>query len=89
MTRTPSTQSVLKTLRDACYNMDAIIEQGRGWIEVGFLNEEGVGADYDANESAGFFASEFLGWGGYKTGYGTWILKHGYQRNELIANNID
>jgi len=89
MTRTLSKPSVLKTLREAAFNMDAIIEQGRGWIEVGFLNDEGVAADYEANESAGFFASEFLGWGGYRTGYGTWILKHNYQRNELVAANID
>ena len=32
MTRTPSTKSVLT--REAAYNMDAIIDQGRGWIEV-------------------------------------------------------
>lgn len=89
MTRTPSTKSVLKTLREAAFNMDAIIDQGRGWIEVGFLNDEGRCADREATESAMFFASHFLGWGGYRTGYGSWILKFRYQRNELVANNID
>ena len=89
MTRTPSKATVLKTLREAAFNMDAIIEQGRGWIEVGFLNDEGVCADREATESAMFFASHFLGWDGYRTGYGSYILKHNYQRNELVAANID
>lgn len=96
MTRTPSTRTVLKTLRAAGFNMAAIVEQGRGRIEVGFIDEaEGrvLVEDYDRTEQAATVAGELLGWGGYRTGYGTWVLSAGYRYDdptrELVRQNID
>jgi hypothetical protein len=96
MTRTPSTRTVLKTLRQAGFNMDAIIEQGRGRIEIGYLNSE-TGrvewADRERTHQAAEVASELLGWGWYGTGYGTCWLEAGYRYDdstrELIRNNMD
>lgn len=96
MTRTPSTRTVLKTLRQAGFPMDAVIEQGRGRVEIGYLNAE-TGrvelADRERTEQAATVAEELLGWGGYCTGYGSWILERGYRYDdptrELIRNNMD
>ena len=94
MTRTPSTSTVLKTLRQAGFSMDAIIEQGRGSIEIGYLTDGVVTlADRDRTEQAATVALELLGWGGYCTGYGAWVLRFDYRYNncsrELALQNID
>lgn len=72
--------------------MSAVVEQRRGQIEIGFLDlEQGRVdiSDYDRTNQAATVAGELLGWGGYKTGYGTWVLKANYRRNPLVAANID
>lgn len=96
MTRTPSTRTVLKKLRDAGFPMDAIIEQGRGRIEIGYLNPE-TGhvdwADRQRTQLAATVASELLGWDWYGTGYGSCWLDASHRSNdatrELIRNNMD
>lgn len=72
--------------------MEAIVEQSRGQIEIGFLDlEQGQVdiSDYDRTNQAATVAEELLGWGGYRTGYGTWVLKASYRYNPLVAANID
>jgi hypothetical protein len=96
MTRTPSTRTVLKTLREAGFPMDAIIEQGRGRIEIGYLTAE-TGrvewADRKRSQQAANVASELLGWDWYGTGYGSCWLDASYRYDdptrELIRNNMD
>lgn len=29
------------------------------------------------------------GVGGFKCGYGAWVIRYGYQSNELVSQNID
>jgi hypothetical protein len=94
MTRTPSTRTVFKTLRDAGFPMDAIIEQGRGRIEIGYLTDGCVAlADRERTEQAAVVAAELLGWGGYCTGYGSCWLEAGYcyddATRQLIRDNMD
>ena len=96
MTRTPSTRTVLSRLRKAGFHMDSIVEQGRGRIEIGFIDPtEGrvQPEDYERSEQAATVAEEVLGWGFVqRTGYGTYILQFGYKptyTDWLIANNID
>lgn len=92
MTRTRSIPSVRKLLKEAGFAMEAIVDQGRGRIEIGFLDlEQGRVdiSDYDRTDQAATVAEELLGWRGYRTGYGTWILQANFRRNPLIAQNID
>jgi hypothetical protein len=91
-TRTLSIPSVRKLLKMAGFDLEAIVEQNRGQIEIGYLNmEEGRvdPDDYTRTEQAATVAGELLGWGGYRTGYGTYILKKDYRYNPLVAANID
>jgi hypothetical protein len=96
MTRTPSTRTVLSTLRKAGFDLGAIVEQSRGRIEIGYLNQQSGCvelADRERTEQAGNVAAELLGWGGYFTAYGTLVLTAGYRyddcRRELVLNNVD
>jgi hypothetical protein len=94
MTRIPSTTSVLKTLRNAGFPMAAIVEQGRGMIEIGYLTDGVVAlADRTRTIQAANVAEELLGWGGHSTGYGTWILRASFRYDdcsrELARQNID
>lgn len=94
MTRTPSTRTVLKQLRQAGFPMDAIIEQGRGTVEIGYLTEGRVEwCDRKRSEQAAEVASELLGWGWWGTGYGSYVVDFNHKANdttrELIRNNMD
>ena len=96
MARVRSTTSVLKVLRVAGFPMDAIIDQGRGRIEIGYLNAE-TGrvewADRKRTHDAADQAAEILGWDWYGTGYGScWLEARpaiDSVTRELIAQNID
>jgi hypothetical protein len=96
MARIPSTASVLKTLRAAGFPMAAIVEQSRGRIEIGYIDAaEGIVqlADRERTYQAATVAEELLGWGGYGTGYGTWILRASNGADDcsrqLAQQNID
>ena len=96
MTRTPSTRTVLKLLRESGFPMDAIIDQGRGRIEIGYLNAE-TGrvewADRKRSQAAADKAAALLGWSWYGTGYGScWLEARSpidSVTRELIRNNMD
>lgn len=88
MNRTPSKQSVLKLLRDAGFPMEAVIEMGRGRIEIGYLTDAKVEpADRERTAQATTVAEELLGWGGYCTGYGSWVLRHDYEPDSYDSND--
>ena len=94
MARTPSTRTVLKQLREAGFPMEAIIEQGRGTVEIGYLTEGRVEwADRTRTHQAAEVASEILGWGWWGTGYGSCIVDFKHDptdaTRELIRNNMD
>lgn len=88
MSRIPSKPSVCKILREAGFQMDAIIEQGRGRIEIGYLTDGVVKlADVERTEQSAIVAEELLGWGGYRTGYGSWVLTYGYESDTNDFNS--
>jgi hypothetical protein len=94
MARTPSTRTVIARLRKAGFNMDAIVEQSRGELEIGYLTDGVVKLeDRERTGQAAIVAEEVLGWGWVlMTGYGTHVIRFGYKptyTNWLIANNID
>lgn len=96
MTRTPSTRTVIATLRNAGFDLTAVVEQSRGQIEIGYISQESGRvelADRERTEQSATVALELLGWGGYITGYGTWVFRANYRDNdcsrELALNNID
>ena len=93
MTRTLSTRSVLKLLRNGGFPMAAIIEQSKGRIEIGHLTDgratwEQQQANYDlANQ-----ASKLIGWDWFGSGYGSvhlWANRGCSVTRELISNNMD
>jgi hypothetical protein len=94
MTRTPSTRTVLKQLRNAGFPMEAIIDQGRGTVEIGYLTDGRVEwADRARTQQAAEVASEILGWDWWGTGYGSCIVDFKHDptdaTRELIRNNMD
>jgi hypothetical protein len=95
MTRTLSTRSVIKRLRDGGFDMTAILEQSRGRIEIGHINDETQRADWEqrqANIELAEQASELLGWGWFCSGYGTvhlWADRGCSVHRELVSLNID
>ena len=93
MTRTLSKPSVLKRLRNAGFDMDAIIEQSRGEIEIGHLTDgRATWEQREANVKLAEQASELLGWGYFVSGYGSCWLQADMGcevTRELIRNNID
>ena len=93
MTRTLSKPSVLKRLRNAGFDMDAILEQNRGEIEVGYLTDGRASWEQrEANVKLAEQASELLGWGYFVSGYGSCWLQADMGcevTRELIRNNMD
>lgn len=88
------TRTIIKTLREAGFDLAAIVEQSRGRIEIGYLTDGVVEPqDRERTEQAATVAEELLGWGGYRTGYGSWVLSAAYRYDdatrELIRQNID
>ena len=58
----------------------AHVEITRDEIEVAVPNVGEPGVDYDATEALRERVSIALGgWGGYRTGYGGWVLRAGYR----------
>ena len=93
MTRTLSTRSVLKTLREAGFPMDAIIEQSRGRIEIGYLIDgRAEWNQQQKNWELANQASELLGWDWFGSGYGSahlWANRGCSAHRELVSSNID
>ena len=54
-----------------------------------FVEDEDGDNDYEATELLKEKASTICGWGGYRTGYGSWVFDKNYSYNELVALNID
>jgi len=48
-------------------------------IEVNVTHPDGT-TDRDATDTLAIVADDILGWGGFKTGYGSWILRRNYAR---------
>ena len=93
MARTLSKPSVLKRLRNAGFDMDAILEQNCGEIEIGRLTDgRATWEQREANVKLAEQASELLGWGFYLSSYGSCWLQADMGcevTRELIRNNID
>ena len=95
MTRTLSKPSVLKRLREGGFPMDAVIEQSKGRIEIGYIEDETKRANWEqreANMKLAERASELIGWGWFGSGYGTchlWADRGCSVHRELVSLNID
>lgn len=93
MTRTLSTRSVIKRLRDAGFDMTAIIEQSKGRIEIGHLTDGyAEWQQRQANIKLAEQVSELLGWGWFCSGYGSvhvWADRGCAVHRELVAMNMD
>lgn len=81
-----TSKQILRKLAAAGFPMDAVIESGRDTITIGYLTDGVVElADRDRTEQAMTVASELLGWGGFSCAYGGWVLKAGYEVDELAG----
>lgn len=47
-------------------------------VEIFVANETGEYADVDATETVLTSVQSLLGWSGFRTGYGSWMLRAGY-----------
>lgn len=94
--RTPSKPSILSKLKKAGFNLESIIEQETGRIEIGFLTNGRVepqdrkrteqAADEACKILSEAFKTSFSWWG---LGYGSCMVQFNYQPNELVWNNMD
>lgn len=76
---------IRKVLESAGINMGTILEIGRDTVEI-FVREGEEGyADHGATEAAHDAVRAALPWGGYKTGYGSWILEKGFTVSEYFG----
>ena len=57
--------------------------------EVEIYVERGGECDYEATEAVKDEFMKATGWGGFKCGYGAWVMQAGYRSCELVSNNID
>jgi hypothetical protein len=94
MTRTLSTRSVLKRLREGGFPMDAIIEQSKGRIEIGYVSEDGRASWQEREQNCRLAeqASSLIGWDWFGSGYGSfhlWADRGCSVHRELVANNMD
>ena len=53
------------------------------------IADESGRANYDSTESAAEKAAKVLGWGGYRTGYGSWILSRDYAPRSEWSTWVD
>ena len=56
----------------------AVTIKSRTEVEVYIADGDTGRADFDATEAAMEEVSALLGWGGYRTGYGSWVLRSDY-----------
>jgi hypothetical protein len=68
-----------RTTRTALKNNPAVINISAREVEVFIEDGDSGRADYDATEAAMRDVSALLGWGGYRSGYGSWVLRAGYR----------
>ena len=59
-------------------SLDNVTITGTNEVEINVLDEETGRADYDATETLCDVVGKITGWGGYRTGYGSWVLSKGY-----------
>jgi len=57
----------------------AVINISAREVEVFIEDGDSGRADYDATEAAMRDVSALLGWVGYRSGYGSWVLRAGYR----------
>jgi hypothetical protein len=68
-------RQIEKKLVAAGFRMDTVVEIGRDYVEVMVKEECSDRADGEFTEAAAELAAEVLGFfGGYRTGYGSWIV---------------
>jgi hypothetical protein len=68
-------RQIEKKLVAAGFRMDTVVEIGRDIVEVLVKESDSDRADYEFTEAAAELAAKILGFsGGYRTGYGAWVL---------------
>lgn len=61
-------------------NIDlSFVEISRNEVEIMVPEADGTEADWDRSEELSDEVSGILGWGGFRCGYGAWILQNGYR----------
>lgn len=68
---------IKKVLVAAGFDLAAVQEIDRDEVTIAVM--DGETADYDATDAAKDAFLEILPWGGFRTGWGAWILSPGYQ----------
>lgn len=69
--------NITRKQRAALKSNPAVTSISRDEVEVFIEDGDSGRADYDATEAAMDEVSALLGWGGYRTGYGSWVLSAG------------
>lgn len=68
------------------YALD-FISISNGSVEV-YVERNGE-LDFEATQAIKNDFVKNFGWGGFRVGYGAWILQKEYSSNELVSSNID
>ena len=77
---------ILKTLKNAGFPMDAIVEATKNQVTIGYIADGVVQlADATRTEQAVEIAGEILGWGGYCCAWGGWVLDANYKIDPLAG----
>ena len=70
-----------RSVRKALLALDGVTSVCSREVECVLYNEHGK-VDHDATEELADKVHELTGWGGYRCGYGGWLLRKGYEVSE-------
>ena len=79
---------IRKALEVAGIDMSTILQIAKDTFEVYVADGDSGHADYDKTEAALEATHNVLPWGGFKTGYGSWILSLGHKVSEYAGEGF-
>ena len=72
-----------RTQRTALKAITGVTINSSTEVEVYIADETGDRADWDLTEAALEAVNGIIGWGGYRSGFGSWVLSSGYTTDGL------
>ena len=76
-------ETMTRTQRNAIKKIDGATITSARKVEIFIADETGDRADSEATEAVKAQVQEIINWGGYRNGFGGWVLQAGYSTDGL------